>query len=230
MTERPRRVKLFDPASLADSPDARAQAGIPATPEPKRDASAKNEALRAKAPKARDPRPTSSWAEAQAATRRDPRVDRLTGGLGTVAFVVLATLAISGGLATLRSDAQTASWPTVTGTITSSEIETERDMDRRIMHSIRLRYAYEVDGRRYTWAQIQHNATTHFRDEAEAKRFLAAYPVGQQVPVYVNPGNPQDALLRPGKTVAGPAMIVLGGFFAVMGLIFGVKTALIRPR
>ena len=42
MTERPRRVKLFDPASLADSPDARAQAGIPATPEPKRDASAKN--------------------------------------------------------------------------------------------------------------------------------------------------------------------------------------------
>ena len=60
-----------------------------------------------------------------------------------------------------------------------------------------LWYEYHVDGRSIPGVQLPQRRKCHAVSEvaeAAAKR----YAVGRAVPVYYNPGDPEDALLEPG--------------------------------
>ena len=82
-------------------------------------------------------------------------------------------------------------WPSVQGRILYSHARGGRHPEALLW------YEYTVDARRYLASDYRNggNATPFLGVAEEAAK---RYPVGRSVPVYYNPGNPQDALLEPG--------------------------------
>jgi len=85
--------------------------------------------------------------------------------------------------------------PTVIGTITSSEVESNDDGDGTSYRPL-IKYTYEVDrkqyeGDRYRYGQMGTN-------DNSAHRIVASYPVGKQAEVHHSPADPADAVLLAG--------------------------------
>ena len=139
-------------------------------------------------------------------------------GTGIVAFGVFAAY----GTIRLRlKNAQAHKWPTVTGTIVSSELESEtKDHDRKPIrtYSAAIRYAYEVGGKAYESDQIQLGGTSETSQPGEFERMVARYPEGKRVTVSYDPDDPATATTEPGELggifnmamVAGGAILVGG--------------------
>ena len=89
-------------------------------------------------------------------------------------------------------------WPTVAGTVVETELtrrtETYREQDRivtREVYAPRVRYADEVEGRRYESERIRFG--TFRESEKGARAILDRYPVGASVQVRYDPANPSAA-------------------------------------
>lgn len=82
-------------------------------------------------------------------------------------------------------------WPTAKGTVTTSE--TRKVMFRK---QPRLTYSYSVNGTPYTGNRISF-ASGYPPKETDA--ILSRYPVGQEVVVAHEPGNPAQATLETGS-------------------------------
>lgn len=134
------------------------------------------------------------------------------------AFVVVLSGEIHRGIAS-------GSWPSVQGTILANDLlEKERPrsssdgkQDENPALSNRIRYAYEVDGRRYRGERIGFTSSFPTREAAlERHRDL---PVGGPVTVYYNPANPADAVLENGT---GPYLFVYLAIATVGIIVFGI--------
>jgi hypothetical protein len=149
-----------------------------------------------------------------------------------IVFLVLGVLATAGAIMSYRKTRQSQGWPTVPGRITASELTTETrteydDENRRsretIMYGVSVRYDYVVGGKSF------HNDRLYWADgiksnsDRAARATVAKYPAGAEVTVYVNPADPNQALLEPG-TMKG---VVLGGVFAAAFSGFGVIMAFV---
>jgi hypothetical protein len=82
-------------------------------------------------------------------------------------------------------------WPTVSGTVTSSE--TAKVMFRR---QPRATYSYSVNGTPYTGNRISFAAGY---PPKETDAILSRYPVGRDIMVAHEPGNPAQATLETGS-------------------------------
>ena len=119
---------------------------------------------------------------------------------------------------------QSHTWPTVMGTIVSSELES--DVNRHPGHkpietySAAIRYAYEVGGKAYESDQIQLGGTSETSQPKEFERMVARYPEGKRVKVFYDPADPATATLEPGELggIFNMAMVA-GGFILVGGVI-----------
>ncbi len=85
--------------------------------------------------------------------------------------------------------------PTVIGTITSSEVESNDDGGGTSYRPL-IKYSYEVDrkqyeGNRYRYGQMG-------TSDNSAQRIVASHPVGKQVEVHHSPADPADAVLLAG--------------------------------
>jgi hypothetical protein len=82
-------------------------------------------------------------------------------------------------------------WPSVEGRIVYSHARGGPQPETLLW------YEYYVDNRRYVASNYRNGGNvTPFLNVADAA--AKRYPVGRAVPVYYNPGDPQDALLEPG--------------------------------
>ena len=135
------------------------------------------------------------------------------------------TLALVGtfALKAMRSARASRGWPVATGTVLSGDIQkTERDSDygTSVSYVPRLRYAYEVGGRRYESDRIRFGKIEE--DEAGAREILERYAVGSPVQVRYDPKNPSQATL---ETKAGGVglilfvVVVLAGLFVYMASV-----------
>ena len=92
-------------------------------------------------------------------------------------------------------------WPSVTGTITSSRVISGNKSSGRghsrtsaVHYEIRVTYRYPVDGMYFTGNRIKINPdSTTIRKFAEEE--LLSYPVGKTVTVYYDPENPEKSVL-----------------------------------
>lgn len=85
------------------------------------------------------------------------------------------------------------SYPTTTGNIVSSEIETSTDSDGS-SHRPRITFSYEVNGQMYessTWRY----GDLGLSDSTYAREIIDTYPSEKQVTVHYNPVRPRDAVL-----------------------------------
>lgn len=86
-------------------------------------------------------------------------------------------------------------YPTASGVITHSLVSSGPSRANP-MHSLALKYEYEVDGQKYTGTRYSYaDASTNQNAWRET---VAELPVGAAVRVYYAADDPSDALLRPG--------------------------------
>ena len=112
------------------------------------------------------------------------------------------------------------SWPKVTGKVLDTSIE-----DYWIRYHQRfilvVNYEYTVDGNHYEsdlWSFGQGN---EFDSEQSAQAMAKSYHAGRSIDVYVDPRDPDNAVLQPGDWNSGIALVLIGAVVTVMALVLG---------
>lgn len=117
--------------------------------------------------------------------------------LAFVALLVWAGVALFWGSRAIElEDART--WPTVQGTITDQRITEVIGSKGRRSYRPEIRYAYPTPGGQTRYGTRIHSAAEPAKSRSWAQTRLSGFPVGNSVPVYVDPADPRVALLEPG--------------------------------
>jgi hypothetical protein len=150
-------------------------------------------------------------------------------GSGPPLWLVLLLVAVFLGVAgligyfmmrQLRSALASRNWPAAPGTVLSGTVQalSERHSDGTSTYFVpRLRYAYEVDGRRYEGERIRFGQIRE--SERGARKVLEQYPAGSPVEVRYDPANPAEATLE-AKT-AGLGLMLFG--LAAIAAVFAIS-------
>jgi hypothetical protein len=129
----------------------------------------------------------------------------LAGGVGLVLFSARSK----------KKAGLSLQWPSVRGTITTSEVRTgsSSDEDGNTSYSYypQVKYTYAVAGKAYAGKQISFGGTQGYNSPNPVQPILARYPLNTTVPVYYNPEKPSEAVL---ERIAG------GG--SKIAMIFGI--------
>lgn len=88
---------------------------------------------------------------------------------------------------------------------------------------LHLLYRYEVNGQAYEGNRIQ-AGTFGMASGDSLKKFGDRFPEGQQVPVYVDPGDPTNAVLVPGLSSVAKMLYAFSGFLAFGVFLLGALT------
>jgi hypothetical protein len=142
------------------------------------------------------------------------------------------------GLVTLMfliSERRTATaatrWPTATGTILSSVVESHRTLaaNKRsqsvVVWSPVVEYSYRVLDRDYHGSRVAFGAAAAGA-RALAERTVARYPVGQTVAVHFNPSNPSFAVLEPRVAFNWTTLLITVALFAAAIFFSGWRSFL----
>ena len=141
-----------------------------------------------------------------------------TGAIG------IGALAAYGAIRLRLKTAQAHKWPTVTGTIVASDVESTsaRGPDEKPIrvYSAAIRYTYTVGGHTYESDQIQLGGTSETSRSGPFERMVARYPEGKRVTVYYDPDDAATATLEPGAVggIFNMAMVA-GGLMLVGGIV-----------
>lgn len=114
-----------------------------------------------------------------------------------------------------------ASWPSVPGIVTRSELEfaDDRRIGRSGSYRARVRYEYQVGGRRHGSSRIAVVDVGSSRRE-EAEVIVQNYPKGSGVTVRHHPRRPELAYLEVGFSWDLMPTLGLGFFPAALGIAF----------
>jgi len=150
-------------------------------------------------------------------TEPSTRHNSTQGNSPAILVVVLVAFAlVLGGFGTYRytQGRDSASWPTVSGTITYSHAESSR-RSGKMEYRAAVKYRYTVGGKAYTGRRI--NASDEYQKNlGSANDILRHYPVGATVTVSYDPEEPGSSLLEagvPGNTyvmIAAAILCLLG--------------------
>lgn len=131
-----------------------------------------------------------------------------------IAFV--GTLFFLTGLAILVRESRQWLWPRTQGQITRSEVEKrEEPKGGRTIYALQMRYWYTVAGKDFTSSSITPEESAPTGERFSMERLQAKYPSGRIVTVYYDPTDPSRAVLTPGFSVIGTALIFLGAVLIV---------------
>ncbi len=113
-------------------------------------------------------------------------------------IVILSSMILGGGFWFMlqrhrKAAAAAATWPSVEGRITASEVLTRRD-EGELEYRPHVAYAYAVGGRAYAGDRVRFGLTRYGLDPA--KRLCARYAVGNAVQVYYDPTDPSHSVLE----------------------------------
>jgi hypothetical protein len=130
------------------------------------------------------------------------------------------------GLPPLKYAYESKSWPTTSGTITKSEVDSwMKDGESR--YGAVIKYTYQVEGKQYDSYKIGVSASSSNNNMSAAKDLVQEYPVGKTVDVFYDPEVPDSAALKPG--VRAGDIAIAGGMllFSILGLL--VLFRIIKP-
>lgn len=101
----------------------------------------------------------------------------------------------------VKADLDARDWTQVNGTIIASEVDSYRESDGNTTYCLRIEYAYDYENETYTGDMISHSIHSSYYDAARCgsnRPNVDDYPAGETVTVYVNPNDPNQAILLPG--------------------------------
>jgi hypothetical protein len=146
-------------------------------------------------------RPTGATAGAQApiSDRVNPARGGLILGLFFSVFLVMGLLFLwMMFLKPALQIWQARAWPATPCRVISSEVRTHSDSDGST-YSVEILYEYEVDGRVYRSDRYRFLSGSSSGRAAKAA-IVARFPPAKQAICYVNPGDPNDAVIERGFT------------------------------
>lgn len=137
-------------------------------------------------------------------------------------LIIWAMVALAGLAFTLWGEYQkkeareSANWPTVTGQIITSYVESNTDQDGDTYYSAEIEYRYPVDGDEYTGSTVRIGGHPY-----SAHEVVRRYPLYKEVSVAHNPVTPSRSVLEPGlisneKAILGISMMGGSLFMAVL--------------
>lgn len=135
------------------------------------------------------------------------------------------------GLPPLKYASASRAWPSVSGEITRSEVETYRK-DGKTQYLPDIAYKYSIDGKNYSSSKVTVGDPPYTSNISPAKRMQAEYPVGKSVDVFYDPEVPSSSALRPGIQKNDIFLAVILGIFPLLGiliLISGVRSKIRKP-
>ena len=140
-------------------------------------------------------------------------------------FFLIGLLVLGFGFFTQNANQAVQDWPTVEGTLQFTKVDEREARDDEgstwTEYHPRCAYLFQVGGKEYQGTQFWPNFQTVFSDKEEVDEFLAEFPDGKRVQVYYNPENPERcALIIEDSSIAGNILLILGGAFAIFGLLF----------
>lgn len=150
--------------------------------------------------------------------------------------ILAAVLSLVSFVRTRRLASASARWPTVSGTVTTSDVieeilEDKSNNDKAIIRKIHrfqvdLRYAYQVGKRDFVGTAGNWGWTAIYGLRELAEKAASQYRQGQPVTVYYDPEQPGNAVLEPDDRKGSLAPLVFAAMAAVAGggiLAFFVK-------
>lgn len=150
--------------------------------------------------------------------------------------ILAAVFSVIAFVRTRRLASASARWPTVSGTITTSDvieeaIEDTSNNDKAIIRMIHryqvdLRYAYQVGKRDFVGTIENWGWTGIYGLRELAEKAASRYRQGQPVTVYYDPVQPGNAVLDPDNRQGSLAPLIFGAISALVGgaiLAFFIK-------
>lgn len=118
-------------------------------------------------------------------------------------FVILFALCWSSGILLIDCSVgyqtfkqfESGKFPSVTGTITHSELQTHTSRRGDIYYDVIIDYVYKVDGKTFTGDRLTFSENG---PPVSRPTIVSSHPVGSSVQVYYNPDKPDESLLYPG--------------------------------
>lgn len=143
---------------------------------------------------------------------------------GTV-FLILLGLAIAaiGGLFTVLMwksygrAVEQRSWPQVDALVLSSEVEEwQHDEFSQMEYRLKILYGYEWQGKARTGERHGYRGNPNYNKRDKVEALAKEFPAGMKTKAYVNPEDPDFAILKPDSKAAGyslwfPMLFVVGG-------------------
>jgi len=118
-----------------------------------------------------------------------------------------------------------ADWPTTTGRIVSSAVDSYRSRSgsgsssrTTTMYRAEISFQYTVKGRSYVSDQVSfgdHSSST----SGGIREIVNRYPAASTATVYYDPADPATAILEPGKLGGLWIPFVVGGMFLLVGIL-----------
>ena len=126
-------------------------------------------------------------------------------------------------------------WPTASGSIISSVIESHRQATSnkgtyRTIYEPKISYRYQANGQPYQSSRVNFDVTGGYNSREEAEDIAQKYTPGGAVTIFYNPEQPAEAVLeRTGETrdINKSIKLVVFELF-VVGVVAGVALALLR--
>ena len=148
-----------------------------------------------------------------------------------VALIGAAIFSYVGEVENVSLARESNSWPSVTGSVTASEL----------FRSGPVRTGSVTVGRADIWAKVSYRYTVQDRDyesdritftnlssgSRRSQRAVDRYPVGQEVEVFYKPADPSKAVLEPGGQAGSPSfslgLALPGLLIVVIGVGFFIQ-------
>ena len=151
------------------------------------------------------------------------RVQSVLVGLG---LFLVGCAFISYGLGQMSKAKQSVNWPSVPGSVISSEKEKhttteESGSSKRTVtyYLAAINYEYQVDGKAYRSNRIAFGG----QNRNQTVTLLNKYPKGKSVIVFYDPDDPEEASLEPGMKKGSYFTPIFGAVFALFGLLIAFK-------
>ena len=125
-------------------------------------------------------------------------------------------------------------WVETSCRIVKSELKTSRSSDGNTYRPL-IKYSYAFQGQAYENETVDFGGTTSSSDRSGESEYLKDYPKGSKRKCFVNPDNPQEAVLVRdwGRGIFKWIAIPFGGVFALVGLgimIYGASPWLFKRK
>ena len=121
--------------------------------------------------------------------------------VGTFFFIIVLGFVLADAVDDARADLDARDWTPVSGTIIASGVESYREPDGNTTYCLRIEYEYDYENKTYIGNMISHSMHSSTYDAAycESKRPDADdYPPGENITIYVDPNDPNRAVLLTG--------------------------------
>ena len=114
---------------------------------------------------------------------------------------------------------ESQSWSSASGKITESYMRREASMESgSTIYYPEVQYDYEFLGTKYTGDRISFGGSSGNSNRKKSEETLAKYPIGQNVTIYYNPNNPEDAVLERKMGTGGTVFLIIGILFTFIAL------------